>query len=76
VQRDFEKLVALALDVAAPHAQMLLSVNHSAMRVADLESIARGALRIRGRSGKFSQTPALPDFPPGEGARTVWLELG
>jgi 23S rRNA (cytosine1962-C5)-methyltransferase len=76
VQRDFEKLVALALDVAAPHAQVLLSVNHSAMRVADLEGIARGALRIRGRSGKFSQTPALPDFPSGEGARTVWLELG
>ena len=76
VQRDFEKLVVGALDVAAPQAQVLLSVNHSAMRVTDLEQIARGALRIRGRSGKFTQAPALPDFPPGEGARTVWLELG
>jgi 23S rRNA (cytosine1962-C5)-methyltransferase len=76
VRRDFEKLVALALEVAAPRAQVLLSVNHSAMRVADLEQIARGALRLRGRSGKFSQAPALPDFPTGEGARTVWLELG
>jgi 23S rRNA (cytosine1962-C5)-methyltransferase len=76
VQRDFEKLVVLALDVAAPHAQVLLSVNHSAMRVADLERITRGALRLRKRSGQFSHTPALPDIPSGEGARTVWLELG
>jgi 23S rRNA (cytosine1962-C5)-methyltransferase len=76
VQRDFEKLVTLALDVAAPQAQVLLSVNHSAMRVADLEQIARGVLRVRGRSGRFTHTPALPDFPPGAGASTVWLELG
>jgi 23S rRNA (cytosine1962-C5)-methyltransferase len=76
VQRDFEKLVVQVLEVTAPHAQVLLSVNHSAMRVGDLERIARGALRLRKRSGQFSQTPALPDFPPGEGARTVWLELG
>jgi len=75
VQRDFEKLVSLTLDVAAPGAQVLLSVNHSAMRVGDLEQIARGSLRMRGRSGRFSHTPAPSDFPPGEGARTVWLEL-
>ena len=37
VQRDFDRLVALALEVAAPGAKILLSVNHSAMRVADLE---------------------------------------
>jgi 23S rRNA (cytosine1962-C5)-methyltransferase len=76
VQRDFEKLVTLALDVAAPQAQVLLSVNHSAMRVTDLEVISRSALRLRGRSGHFTHTPALLDFPPNEGARTVWLELG
>jgi 23S rRNA G2069 N7-methylase RlmK/C1962 C5-methylase RlmI len=76
VQRDFEKLAALALDVAAPHAQVLLSVNHSAMRAVDLEQIARGVLRMRARTGKFSRTPVLPDFPPGAGASSVWLELG
>ncbi len=42
VQRDFEKLVMLALEVAAPGARILLSVNHSAMRVADLERAGRG----------------------------------
>lgn len=76
VQRDFEKLVVMALDVAAPRARVLLSVNHSAMRANDLEQIARGALRIRSRTGRFIRTPALPDFPEGAGASTVWLELG
>jgi 23S rRNA (cytosine1962-C5)-methyltransferase len=75
VQRDFEELVAQALDVAAAHAHLLLSVNHSTMRAADLERFGRAALRMRSRSGRFFQTPALPDFPAGEGARTLWMEL-
>jgi len=75
VQRDFDRLAALALEVASPGAKILLSVNHSAMRVADLERAARGALRMQGRSGRFHHTAALPDFPSGEGAKTVWLEL-
>ena len=75
VQRDFEKLVALALDVAAPAAKILLSVNHSAMRVADLEWAARHALKLAGRVGDFLASNTLPDFPQGHGAKTVWLEL-
>ncbi len=45
VQRDFGQLVTLALEVAAPAARILLSVNHSAMRVADLEWAARTAIQ-------------------------------
>lgn len=75
VQRDFEKLVALALEVAAPGAKILLSVNHSAMRVADLEWAARNAMKIAGISGRFIPATTLADFPAGEGAKTVWLEL-
>ena len=75
VQRDFDRLVALALDLAAPGASLLLSVNHSAMKIADLERAARGALRIVGRSGRFVPGSPLGDFPPGHGARTVWLEV-
>ena len=74
VQRDFGKLVALALEVAAPGAKILLSVNHSAMRVADLEWAARNTLKLAGTTGRFLPSDALPDFPPGEGAKTVWLE--
>jgi len=75
VQRDFDHLVVLALEVAAPGAKILLSVNHSAMRVADLEQSARRALKISGRSGRFSHAAPLPDFPPDIGAKTVWVEL-
>ena len=75
VQRDFDRLVALAIEVAAPGAKILLSVNHSAMRSADLERAARGVLRIAGRPGRFSPAQLLPDFPPGHGAKTVWLEI-
>ena len=75
VQRDFGKLVALALEVAAPGAKILLSVNHSAMRVADLEWAARHALKLAGAAGRFLPAASLPDFPPGHGAKTVWLEM-
>jgi len=75
VQRDFDRLVTLALEVAAPGANILFSVNHSAMRVADLERSARAALKIAGRSGRFIPATPLPDFPPGQGAKTVWVEV-
>jgi 23S rRNA (cytosine1962-C5)-methyltransferase len=75
VQRDFGQLVTLALEVAAPGAKILLSVNHSAMRVADLEWSARNALKLAGMSGRFSPATPLTDFPVGEGAKTVWLEV-
>ncbi|MEI9997877.1 MAG: class I SAM-dependent methyltransferase [Verrucomicrobiota bacterium] len=75
VQRDFGRLVELALDVAAPGAHVLLSVNHSAMRVADLEWAGRSALKLAGRTGRFVASEPLPDFPAGHGAKTVWLEL-
>jgi len=75
VQRDFDRLVMLALEVAAPGAKLLLSVNHSEMRVADLEHRARAALRLQNRAGRFSASETLADFPAGDGAKTVWLEI-
>jgi 23S rRNA (cytosine1962-C5)-methyltransferase len=75
VQRDFDRLVSLALEVAAPRAKLLLSVNHSEMRVADLERAARVALKLQGKSGRFSASAPLPDFPAGHGAKTIWLEI-
>jgi 23S rRNA (cytosine1962-C5)-methyltransferase len=74
VQRDFEELVTLALEVAAPDAKILLSVNHSGMRVADLEWAGRNALKLAGRPGRFVPSEPLPDLPAGQGAKTVWLE--
>jgi 23S rRNA (cytosine1962-C5)-methyltransferase len=75
VRRDFGELVARALEVAAPGAKILLSVNHSIMRVADLEFAARHALKLAGRAGHFLAAAPLLDFPSGHGAKTVWLEV-
>ena len=75
VQRDFGTLLASALEIVAPKGKILLSVNHSEMRVGDLEHSARAALRIAKRSGHFQVAPPLPDFPPDQGAKTIWLEL-
>ncbi len=75
VQRDFGRLVELALGVAAPGAALLLSVNHSELTPSDLERTARYALKVAGRTGSFHAADPLPDFPPGTGAQTVWLAL-
>jgi 23S rRNA (cytosine1962-C5)-methyltransferase len=75
VQRDFDRLVGAVLEVGAPGAKILLSVNHSAMRVADLERAARTALKLAGRGGHFHASAGLADFPAGHGAKTVWLEV-
>jgi 23S rRNA (cytosine1962-C5)-methyltransferase len=76
VQRDFGQLVTLALELAAPGAAILLSVNHSAMRIADLEWAARAALKLAGRGGRFTASAPLADFPAGHGAKSVWVEVG
>jgi 23S rRNA (cytosine1962-C5)-methyltransferase len=74
VQRDFDRLILPALELAAPGAQILLSVNHSEMRAADLERAGRAALKLLGRPGRFSTAAPLADFPSGHGATTLWLE--
>jgi 23S rRNA (cytosine1962-C5)-methyltransferase len=75
VRRDFGQLIQMALEVAAPRAKILLSVNHSEMRLSDLEQAGRVALKMQGRSGRFEAGPVLADFPAGHGAKTVWLEV-
>ena len=64
----------VALEVAAPGANILLSVNHSAMRVADLERSARTALKIAGRSGRFSSSApaAWPSHRPNSASPTAY----
>ena len=74
-QRDFGKLVDLALAVAAPGAALLLSTNDADLRVGDLEQMGRECLRAQNRSGKLVSSLPLIDFPSGHGAKTIWLEL-
>jgi 23S rRNA (cytosine1962-C5)-methyltransferase len=71
--RDYEDLIATALDCAAPGAHILLSTNCSTLNAGKLRSMA--ARVARGKAA-FHQVPAQPDFPVGHGAETLWMQWG
>lgn len=75
VERDFEKLLLLALEVADRHAHILLSTNCLTLRERALEVMARYALKVSRRAGSLHREPVPADFPPGASASTVWLSL-
>lgn len=75
VERDFEELLLLALDVAERDAKILLSTNCASLGERALEAMGRYCLKARRRAGSYYRERILPDFPAGEGAATVWLQL-
>jgi 23S rRNA (cytosine1962-C5)-methyltransferase len=75
VENDFERLLLAALEVAERNAHILLSTNCSTLGQRVLEVMGRFCLKATRRAGDFHRQPALPDFPPGVGAATVWLAL-
>ncbi len=75
VEEQIEDLLRAALDVAAPGASLLLSTNCTKLDRNALERTARFVLKMARLGGTFFHEPPLPDFPPGEGAQTVWLQL-
>src|SRR5215212_10253973 len=75
VENDFETLLLAALEVAERNARILLSTNCSTLRERALEVMGRFCLKATRRAGAFHREPALPDFPPGVGAATLWLTL-
>ena len=75
VENDFEKLLVDALDLAERDSHILLSTNCSTLREHALEVMARYCLKAARRAATFHRQPALPDFPPGTGASSIWLAL-
>jgi 23S rRNA (cytosine1962-C5)-methyltransferase len=75
VERDFESLVLLALELAERDGHILISTNCTNLNEHALEVMARFCLRTTRRAGTFHCEPPLPDFPPGNAARTIWLVL-
>jgi 23S rRNA (cytosine1962-C5)-methyltransferase len=75
VERDFEKLLLVALEVAERNGQILLSTNYSGLQEKGLEVMARYCLKVTRRAAKFHRAPPLPDFPRGMGASTIWMTL-
>ena len=75
VEKNLGDLLHLAIELAAPQARILVSTNCTRLDLEALETLARGELRIGQRRAEFHRTLPLPDFPPGEGAATLWLLL-
>jgi 23S rRNA (cytosine1962-C5)-methyltransferase len=75
VERDFEKLLLLALELAARDGYILLSTNCSTLGEHSLQVMGRYCLKMVRRAGQFHRTSALPDFVPGTGANSIWLSL-
>jgi 23S rRNA (cytosine1962-C5)-methyltransferase len=75
VERDFEELIATALELTDGNSQVLLSTNCEGLKVQALERMARYCLKLRRRNGAFHRQPPPVDFVPGTAAKTVWLTL-
>jgi len=75
VEHDLETLLTHAIEVATPRARILLSTNCTRLARRELERLAHFALKLNRRAGDLHAEPALPDFPPGTGAQTLWLTL-
>lgn len=75
VGQHLEDLVIAAMEVAALSAHILISTNCTTIQHADLERVARFALKFHRRPGDLHREAQPPDFPPGHGARTLWVSL-
>lgn len=74
-EQQLEELVVAAMELAAPSTRILVSTNCTRIQNEDLGRIARFALKFHRRAGELHREMQLPDFPPGHGARTLWILL-
>jgi 23S rRNA (cytosine1962-C5)-methyltransferase len=75
IESNFEALLAKALEVADRDARILLSSNCATLNERGLEVMARFCLKASRRAGSFRTEPGPRDFPPGSGAKSIWLTL-
>ncbi|MFL6536866.1 MAG: class I SAM-dependent methyltransferase [Chthoniobacterales bacterium] len=75
VESDYETVLTAAIEVVERGGHILLSTNCSTMDERALEVMARYCLKVTRRAATFHRQPALPDFPHGEGASTLWLKM-
>lgn len=76
VEQGMEELLLAAIELVTPEALILLSTNCSRLTRPALERIARFVLKVHRLRGEMIVQPALPDFPEGEGAQSLWLRVG
>jgi 23S rRNA (cytosine1962-C5)-methyltransferase len=75
IEKDFEELIVVAMELATRDSRILLSTNCESLNEQALERMARYCLKLSRRSGTLHRQPPPADFPPGAGARSIWLTL-
>ena len=75
VEKDFEELIASALEIAEREARILLSTNCETLNEQALDRMARYSLKLSRRTGNLHRQPPPADFPSGAAAKTAWLTL-
>jgi 23S rRNA (cytosine1962-C5)-methyltransferase len=75
VERDFEHMLTMAIELSQRNGHILLSTNCSTLREKGLELIGRYSLKLARRAGTFHRQPPLPDFPRETAASTIWLTV-
>src|SRR6266404_629436 len=75
VEKDFEGVLAAAVEIATAGAKILISTNCETLSEPALERMARYALKLSRRAGAFHRQSPPADFPPGIAARSSWLTL-
>lgn len=75
VESDYETLLLAAIELVEREGHILLSTNCTTMDERALEVMARYCLKVTRRAATFRRQDALPDFPPGEGASTLWMKM-
>ena len=75
VEKDFEELIAAAMEVSDRDAHILVSTNCETLNEQALERMARYCLKLTRKTGTLHRQPSQADFPPATGARSIWLTL-
>lgn len=75
VEKEMPGLFAMALEVAAPGASILLSTNCRSLGTAELKAIAQRGAAEKGLSILLRQVPAPPDIPGHAMPSTLWATL-
>lgn len=75
VERDYEKLLLDAMEVAERDARILISTNCTTLDERALEVMAKFCLKATRRAGSTHSEPCPADFPANAGAKTIWLTL-
>ncbi len=75
VEDQIEDLLRAALELAEPKANILVSTNCTKLNARLLEQMVRFVLKTQRLGADLTREDPLPDFPPGEGAQTLWVQL-